>query len=202
MVMTKKAGKHLPREAEDHLSRVDPILAQLIEKFGACPILEKKYDPYGTLVRSIISQQLSAKAADTIEGRILTLAEDLTPARLLEIPSESLRAAGLSAAKVRYIQELSSRVIDGRMNFDDLITRSNDEAMAVLSELPGVGRWTAEMFLIFGLGRPDVLALGDAGLRRAVKLLYGEAAVFEKVGRKWKPYRSVASWYLWKHLDG
>lgn len=189
-------------EAEDHLSGVDPILAQLIAKFGSCPLLAKQYEPYPTLVRSIISQQLSARVADTIERRILALARDFTPASILEIPAESLRGAGLSSAKCRYIRELSTRVIDGRMQFDDLAARSNDEAVAILTELPGVGRWTAEMFLIFGLGRPDVLALGDAGLRRAVRQLYGETSAFEEVGRKWRPYRSVASWYLWKHLDG
>lgn len=200
--MKRKNMKKTSCEAEDHLSSVDPILAQLIAKYGSCPLLAKQYEPYPTLVRSIISQQLSAKVADTIERRVLALARDFTPARILEIPTESLRGAGLSAAKCRYIRELSARVIDGRMQFDGLVGKSDDEAVAILTELPGVGRWTAEMFLIFGLGRPDVLASGDAGLRRAVRQLYGETAVFEKVGRKWKPYRSVASWYLWKHLDG
>lgn len=199
--MTKKNDNYPTDKAEEHLSTADPILSQLIVKFGKCPLFQRNNDPYGTLVRSIISQQLSAKAADTIEGRVLALVQDFNPANILEIHIDRLREAGLSGAKSRYIHELSSRVIDGRMNFDDLHAKSNNEAIAILSELPGVGRWTAEMFLIFGLGRPDVLAQGDAGLKRAVRLLYGEKAVFEKVGKKWKPYRSVASWYLWKYLD-
>lgn len=199
--MTKKKANHSTDTPEEYLSNADPVLSQLIMKFGKCPLLQRNIDPYGTLVRSIISQQLSAKAADTIEGRVLALVQELTPENILEIPTDKLREAGLSGAKSRYIHELSTRVIDGRMNFDGLHAKSNDEAIAILSELPGVGKWTAEMFLIFGLGRPDVLAQGDAGLKRAVRILYGEKAVFEGVGRKWKPFRSVASWYLWKYLD-
>lgn len=189
-------------EAESHLCRIDPLLSNLIAKYGNCPLLRRSTNPYATLIRSIISQQLSVKAADTIEKRVIALVEDLSPACLLKIPVSRFREAGLSGAKSRSILELSSRVADGRINFSDLINTSDEEAIAILSDLPGVGKWTAEMFLIFGLGRPDVWSQGDAGLKRAVKSIYGETAVFEKIGDRWKPYRSVASWYLWKYLDG
>jgi DNA-3-methyladenine glycosylase II len=188
--------------AEKYLSRIDPILASLIQKHGSCPIFSREINPYGTLIRSVISQQLSAKAADTIEGRVVKLVGGLHPAGLLAVSVEGLRGAGLSAAKARYIREISQRVVDGRLDFDRLRDGADEEILVVLTEIPGVGRWTAEMFLIFGLGRSDVLAMGDAGLRRAFRLLYGETADLAKVGELWRPYRSVASWYLWKHLDG
>lgn len=189
-------------EAKIYLCEVDPILSNLIAKHGKCPLLRSSGNPYGTLLRSIISQQLSVKAANTIERRVIALVKDFSPENILEIPVSGLREAGLSGAKARSILELSARVVDGRINFRDLINMSNEEAIVILSDLPGIGRWTAEMFLIFGLGRPDVWSLGDAGLKRAVKSLYGETAAFEKIGDSWKPYRSVASWYLWKFLDG
>lgn len=190
-------------EAQIFLAGIDPVLSMLIERHGQCQLLQVSGNPYGTLVRSIISQQLSVKASDTIEQRVLALAgSDFSPASLLQIPLSGLRSAGLSGAKSRSLLELSARVVDGRINFSDILGMSNEAAIHTLSELPGVGRWTAEMFLIFGLGRPDVWSLGDAGLKRAVKLLYGDEADFEKTGERWRPYRSVASWYLWKHLDG
>ena len=126
------------------------------------------------------------------------------PDGVLSVSVDTLRSAGLSAAKARYILELALRVTDGRLNFDNLENQPDADAIITLTELPGVGRWTAEMFLIFGLKRPDVLALGDAGLRRAAKMLYGyseESELLERISIPWSPYRSVASWYLWKHLD-
>ena len=108
----------------------------------------------------------------------------------------------VSAAKSRYIVELAQRVTDGRLDFDALLSQTDDAVIDALTELPGIGRWTAEMFLIFSLKRPDVLALGDAGLQRAARDLYGEDADLESIGQSWRPYRSVASWYLWRHLDG
>ena len=176
-------------------------MAQLVVAHGPCAIPVRELLPFKTLVTSIIGQQLSAKAADTIERRVLDIVPSFTPDRFLAVPLDALRGAGLSSAKARYIIELAQRVSDGRLNFHDLEAMSDKDVIATLVQLPGIGRWTAEMFLIFGLRRPDVLALGDAGLQRAVRLLYGEKATLDSVGELWRPYQSVASWYLWRHLD-
>ena len=124
-----------------------------------------------------------------------------TPAGFLAVPTEALRAAGLSSAKARYILELAQRVSDGRLNLEAMQEAPDADVIAALVELPGIGQWTAEMFLIFGLSRPDVLSLGDAGLQRAVRLLFGDEAKLEHMGQSWRPFCSVASWYLWRHLD-
>ncbi len=189
------------RAAEKHLSLSCDVMAQLVVTHGTCQIKSRKFRPFNTLVTSIISQQLSAKASDTIEERVLEVVPTFCSHSFLAVSPEVLRKAGLSMAKAKYIIELATRVNDGRLNFDELRHQSDDDVITVLTELPGIGRWTAEMFLIFGLKRPDVLAIGDAGLQRAVRLLYGDNAELESVGQLWKPYRSVASWYLWKHLD-
>lgn len=191
------------RQAERHLSKSDTIMARLVSGYGPCPLAERESLPFYTLVRAIIGQQLSAKSAATIMGRISQITP-VSPAGFLSISVEALKSAGLSAPKTRYILDLASRVADGRLNFDNLENQPDADAIITLTELPGIGRWTAEMFLIFGLKRPDVLALGDAGLQRAAKMLYGsseENGLLERVSTAWSPYRSVASWYLWKHLD-
>jgi DNA-3-methyladenine glycosylase II len=188
-------------DAERYLSQSCAVMAQLVTTHGSCQLAKREFRPFQTLVTSIISQQLSARAAETIGRRVLTVAPTFCPSEFLGAPVEALRAAGLSSAKVSYITELALRVNNGRLNFEALLHRSNSTVIATLTDLPGVGRWTAEMFLIFGLKRPDVLATGDAGLHRAVRQLYGQDATLEGIGRRWKPYRSVASWYLWRHLD-
>lgn len=189
------------RAAEKHLSQSCEVMARLVTVHGPCPIAAREFLPFQTLATSIISQQLSAKAADTIERRVLSIVSSFTPDGFLTVPLEALRGAGLSSAKARYIIELSQRVNSGQLDFGALLKQADDDVIAALVELPGIGRWTAEMFLIFGLRRPDVLALGDAGLQRAARLLYGEDADLESVGQSWRPYCSVASWYLWRHLD-
>ena len=179
-------------------------MKRLIAAHGPCPLAKWEYHPFHTLVTSIISQQLSSKAADTIENRITeTVSVPFDPTELLSIPIESLRNAGLSRPKARYIHELAHRVTDGRLSFSDLESAHDDYVITVLMELPGIGRWTAEMFLIFGLKRLDVLSLGDAGLQRAARLLYtnkDQTELLASVATRWRPYRSVASWYLWRHL--
>lgn len=163
------------RKAEHHLSRSDAVIGQLINKHGPCPLATWEYHPFQTLVTSIISQQLSSKAADTIGNRIAQIVPvPFNPTDLLSTPVESLRTAGLSRAKVRYIHELAQRVSDGRLSFSDLESEKDDDVIAALIEVPGIGRWTAEMFLIFGLKRLDVLSLGDAGLQRTARILYGD----------------------------
>jgi DNA-3-methyladenine glycosylase II len=194
------------REAERHLGKSDAVMETLIAEHGPCPFAQWEYHPFHTLVVSIINQQLSSKAADTIENRVAKIASTpFKPAELLSTPVESLRAAGLSRPKIRYIHELAQHVADGRLSFSNLESVNNDDVVAVLTEMPGIGRWTAEMFLIFGLKRLDVLSLGDAGLQRAARLLYGnnndEAELLARVAHAWRPYRSVASWYLWQHLN-
>ena len=194
------------REAERRLGKSDVIMKRLIGDHGPCPLAEWEYQPFHTLVTSIISQQLSAKAADTIEQRVSEIVTvPFHPDGFLRTPAEALHGAGLSRAKVRYIRELAQRVADGHVSFANLEPLDDDAVIEVLIDLPGVGRWTAEMFLIFGLKRLDVLSLGDAGLQRAARLLYGsthEATdVLNRIGAPWRPYRSVASWYLWQHLS-
>jgi len=191
--------------AERHLSQADEVMARLVSDHGGCPLAEREFRPFHTLAASIISQQLSAKTADTIKCRVSQLVPTpFSPDRFLSVSIENLRSAGLSTAKIRYIREVATHVVDGRLNFDQLVNYPDESVIIALMALPGIGRWTAEMFLIFGLKRPDVLALGDAGLQRAVKTLYGsssESGLLEKVSSSWRPYRSVASWYLWKYLD-
>jgi DNA-3-methyladenine glycosylase II len=176
-------------------------MARLIAQHGPCSLADREFRPFQTLANSIISQQLSAKAADTIERRVMTIVPGFTPTGFLSVSTEALRAAGLSSAKARYILELAQRVSDGRLNLKAMQHAPDAAVIAALVELPGIGQWTAEMFLIFGLRRPDVLSLGDAGLQRAARMLFGDDARLEHVGQSWRPFCSVASWYLWRHLD-
>jgi DNA-3-methyladenine glycosylase II len=180
-------------------------MAGLVEKHPHCPLASREYRPFHTLAASIISQQLSSKAADTIERRVGEIVGyPFSPAGFLSALPERLRAAGLSQAKGRYIRVLAEQVASGQFDLNDLVQQEDEQAIAKLIELPGIGQWTAEMFLIFGLKRPDVLSLGDAGLQRAATDLYGVndgKDVLGLVSRAWCPYRSVASWYLWKHLE-
>ena len=192
--------------AERHLSRADRVMARLIVDYGKCPLARRDDSPFHTLVSSIINQQLSSKAADTIKGRLSEIAPmPFRPEDFLNAPIGSLRTAGLSRAKAAYIRNLAEQMTSGALNFDEMAYEEDERVMQALMSLPGIGRWTAEMFLIFGLKRPDVLAIGDAGLRRAARRLYGDkepAELLTKMGAAWSPYRSVASWYLWRHLDG
>ncbi len=189
------------REAERHLSLSCEVMAQLVATHGTCQLANREFRPFHALATFIISHQLSAKAADTIERRVLEVVPTFSPSGFLAAPLEVLRKAGLSRAKAKYIIQLATRVNDGRLNLPALRHQADDDVLAVLTQLPGVGRWTAQMFLIFALRRPDILAIGDAGLQRAARLLYGDTAELQSVGQAWKPYRSVASWYLWRHLD-
>jgi DNA-3-methyladenine glycosylase II len=198
--------KNLIQKAEQHLSKADTVMKRLVKAHGPCPLAGREYRPFETLVGSIISQQLSAKAADTIKARLVGIVgTPFKPTEILRASVDPLRAAGLSGAKVRYVRELAERVSDGRLSFDELESEDSELVISKLTEIPGVGRWTAEMFLIFGLKRPDVLAVHDAGLQRAVRLLYVTShrsrRSLEEVSESWRPFRSVASWYLWQHLD-
>lgn len=148
-------------------------------------------------------EKLSVKAAATIESRVLAITGGmLTPEGILAAEPEALRACGLSNAKVRYVRALAERVYAGTMDFDAIVAElDNEVVIKALVELPGIGRWTAEMFQIFGLRCLDVLSLGDVGLQRAIRQHFGEAGTLVALGPRWRPYRSIASWYLWQSLN-
>jgi DNA-3-methyladenine glycosylase II len=194
------------RIAERRLARTDPVMRRLISRHGRCPLADREFEPFHMLANSIISQQLSTKAAATIKQRVgIIVGLPFQVDKILSVPPEQLRGAGLSAAKARYIRELADRVSDGRLNFAELIAFDDESVIEKLVEVPGIGRWTAEMFLLFGLKRLDVLAQGDAGLQRAARLLYGKKrkslTLLPRVAEAWRPYRSIASWYLWRSLE-
>lgn len=193
------------------LSRADPSLGLLISRVGPFrPDWRWSVSPYEGLFRSIVYQQLSGKAAATILGRVLGLFGNggfPPPEKLLAMPEERLRSAGLSRNKTAAIRDLASRTRDGTVPDRATARRTPDEALIErLSAVRGVGRWTAEMLLIFGLGRPDVLPTSDLGIRKGFQLTYGmkrlpaETTVARR-GKRWAPYRTVASWYLWRALD-
>ncbi|MFN0123149.1 MAG: DNA-3-methyladenine glycosylase family protein [Blastocatellia bacterium] len=196
--------------AQRHLARRDPVMRDLIRKYGDCRL--KPHTRYFiTLVGSIISQQLSTKAADTIQGRFFALyapARYPTARRILETPDEQIRATGISGQKMRYIRDLAARTEDGSVRLRTLARMPDEEIIEMLTQIKGIGVWTVQMFLIFSLGRLDVLPVGDLGVRKAIERSYRlesipDAPVIEEIATKWqwRPYTSVASWYLWRSLE-
>ncbi len=190
------------------LARRDPVLRDLMRLHGPCGLGDAQHtDPFRALVSAIISQQLSTKAAATIKARLETLAGGrLTPERVSAIDDVELRGVGLSRQKIAYLRDLCDRVTGGRLTLDDLAAMTDEEVVVALTSVKGIGRWTAEMFLMFRLHRPDVLPLGDLGIVKAVQRAYGMRKVpsperLTKLGEQWRPYRSVACWYLWASLD-
>ncbi|MDB5177641.1 MAG: DNA-3-methyladenine glycosylase [Candidatus Saccharibacteria bacterium] len=192
-----------------HLSTSDPRLAFLIETYPKPEFLPHT-NYYHELVDSIISQQLSVKAARTIEGRFKDLfgGEFPSPEQILQKDVEELRAVGLSRPKARYIQDLAMKIIDGEVQFDTLDQLSNQEIIDELTKVKGIGIWTVHMFLMFCMGRLDVLPIGDLGIRNGIMKLYElstvpDASEIEAIAAKnnWHPYESVASWYIWQLLD-
>lgn len=191
------------------LLRRDPILAVLIKRHGPCGLAAaQRADHFSALVRAITGQQLSVKAAATIYGRMVAPmpGSQPTPAALVAVPDEQLRAAGMSRQKIGYLRDLSDKVITGALPLDDLEAMSDEEVIAALTQVKGIGRWSAEMFLMFRLHRPDVLPVDDLGIVNAVHRVYGlrkrpTPDRIRRIGEAWKPYRSVASWYLWRSLE-
>ena len=194
------------------LSEADPVMAGLIELHGDVVRRDLKRErpgeAYGTLVRSIVGQQLSTKAAATIYGRVLERfgGHTPTPKQLLKADPEDLRAAALSRAKVAYLRDLAEHVEDGALELERLPDLPDEEVAAQLMAIKGLGQWTADMFLIFHLGRPDILPVGDQGIRRAIQVQYGlrklpDAKRMQTIAKPWRPYRSLASLYLWTSLD-
>lgn len=197
------------RAAEAHLARADPVLAPLIARHGPCALGQKKRDPFHILCTSIISQQLSTKAADTIQRRVQHLLDarpHLKPAHFLDVEHAALRGCGLSNAKARWMVEIARRTHRGEFSFRKLVKLDDEAAIEMLDALPGIGRWSAEMYLMFALGRLDIFAMDDVGLRRGVNRLYaGGRKLSDRrtlaITKPWAPYRSVASWYLWRLGD-
>jgi DNA-3-methyladenine glycosylase II len=196
------------RKAIIHLKKSDPLLAAVIDRVGPCRI-EYREAEFSTLVRSIVYQQLSGKVAAVIFERFLQLLprRKLTPGAVLRLSIADLRSAGLSNAKAAYILDLAEKTLARSIKFHELPALSDDEVIASLTQVKGVGVWTAHMFLIFALQRPDVLPVGDLGVRSAIKKVYGLEALpvpaeVERIAAAWRPYCSIAAWYLWRSLDG
>ena len=183
----------------------DPVLNKLYKKHGPHEFEDRSHLLYEKLVENIIGQQLSGKAADTIFSRFLKLFDDKFPSfdQLLRMDVEKLRSAGMSYSKAAYIKNIAKAFKEGSIDIKKIIKMSDEEVLKELTKIKGVGKWTAEMILIFTLKREDVFSLGDAGLRRAIKNLYKieKDADILKLVEKWKPFRSHASWYLWRSLE-
>ncbi|WP_428679235.1 DNA-3-methyladenine glycosylase family protein [Reyranella sp.] len=201
-----------PAKAVAHLRAADPRLAAIIETVGPFRMeLKHSRSLFGALAEAIVYQQLSNKAAATIYGRVEALYPDapdgFTPPQILKTPDEALRGCGLSRAKVLAVQDLARRVEGGELpTLDEAQAIPDAELIERLVKVRGIGRWSAEMFLMFRLGRPDVLPLDDYSLRKAYAKAFHKRALLspkalEKAGQKWRPYRTVASWYLWRVLD-
>ncbi len=192
-----------------HLATNDQVLAPLVEKFGL-PTMRAHGNYYQELVESIVSQQLSVKAGASITKRFVALFEGSfpTPEQIIKTDVETMRSAGLSRPKARYIQDLAQHVQDGSIKFNHLDGLTNDEIIAELTAVKGIGEWTVHMFLIFCMGRTNVLAYGDLGVRNGIQKLYGLATIPDKpaveaiaTANNWHPYESYACWYIWKSLD-
>jgi DNA-3-methyladenine glycosylase II len=197
------------QRARRSLMRRDPVLGAAIKKIGPCLMADRqRKDHLSAMVGAIVSQQLSTKAAATIYGRLTALFPDghiPGAAALAAVDDASLRGVGLSAQKVSYLRDLTARIMDGRLELDQLESLPDDLVIDRLTAVKGFGRWTAEMFLMFRLHRPDVLPAGDLGIVKAIQRLYRlrkrpEAKKLLKMGEAWRPYRSVASWYLWQTI--
>lgn len=197
------------RSAERHLVKADPKLAPFIKANGPCRISPHQ-DHYGELVGSIVGQQLSSKAAGAIWRRVLGLfgGKMPTPEELIKVDGQKLRDVGLSWAKVKYVKDLAEHVIDGRLDLAHIATMPNEQLIEQLTAVKGIGEWSAHMYMMFGLGRLDILPVGDLGIKKAVQKLYGfdqlptaEQIITVANQHNWHPYESVASWHLWQSLD-
>jgi DNA-3-methyladenine glycosylase II len=194
------------QKAIHHLRRSDPVLAGIIDRVGDYRI-EFRDPDFETLVKSIVYQQLSGRVASVIFGRLArATGGKITPAGILKLRPARMRAVGLSGQKTEYIRDLARHTRDGRVRFEELAELPDDEVMARLTAVKGIGVWTAHMFLIFALRRHDVLPTGDLGIRNAIRQAYGLEAMplpaeIEAMAERWRPFCTVASWYLWRSLE-
>lgn len=197
------------KKAIDHLRKVDTVLATVIDTVGKCSLVPRTEGTHFDYVaRSIVYQQLSGKAAATIHGRFLALLDESkpAPAQILTIAEPQLRKVGLSGQKAKYIRSVAEQSHSGELAIEMLHELSDEEIISALTHVKGIGVWTAQMFLMFRLGRPDVLPIGDLGIQKGVQRAYGlrklpKPEKVRKIGKKWAPYRTVGSWYMWRLLD-
>ena len=196
---------HYWADACKHLMKKDRVMKRLIPQFGqAC--LQTRGDAFATLARSVVGQQISVKAAQTVWDRCAKLPEQMTPAQVLRLKIDDMRAAGLSVRKVEYLVDLALHFDNGAVHADAWSAMDDEAIIAELVAIRGIGRWTAEMFLIFHLMRPDVLPLDDVGLINGISKSYFSGEVVSRsdareVALAWAPYRTVATWYIWRSLD-
>jgi DNA-3-methyladenine glycosylase II len=194
------------QEAIHHLRRSDPVLAGIIDRVGDYRI-EFREPGFETLVKSIVYQQLSGRVANVIFGRLTAAAGGkITPAHILKLRPVRMRRVGLSGQKTEYIRDLARHTRDGRIKFEELQELPDEDVMARLTAVKGIGVWTVHMFLIFALRRYDVLPTGDLGIRNAIRQAYGLEALpapaeIEAMAERWRPFCTVASWYLWRSLE-
>jgi DNA-3-methyladenine glycosylase II len=212
MPQTRSAGKPSAkgkavssRAIEKALCKLDPVLGKVIRQKGPCPLKHKR-GGFDIVCRMIVFQQLSGKAANTIWERLRFLCprKKVTPTAVAALSVQQMRSVGLSRQKIGYLRNLVGHVNDGSLNFSHLSSMSDSAVAEHLTQVKGIGQWTAEMYLMFVLGRPDVFSAGDLGLRTGVKKLYGPRRKdfnFAKFAERWKPYRTIASWYLWRSLE-
>lgn len=185
-------------QAHIHLAK-DPVMAKLIKKYGEIEVKPSDTDHFTDLIDTIVSQQLSIKAASTIFGRFKSLLKSFPfdPQEVLDLDEDLARSAGVSYAKIRYSKNIAKAVIEGSLHLSKFDSMSDDEIKSELVKINGIGPWTAEMFLMFTLGRPDIFSIGDLGLKNAILKLYPSGVD----PASWKPYRTYACRYLWKSLD-
>ena len=194
------------KKAVEHFKKVDPHLHSVGSRIDIIDLILHP-DPFIRLCRSIVGQQLSVKAASTIFGRFEKLFQkEINPIELLKFSDEKLREAGLSFQKIKYLRDLSQKTLDKELDIYNLHKKNNDEVIADLLKVKGIGQWTAEMFLMFSLAREDVFSFGDLGLQNAIMKLYGLQAkptieYMEKLSKKWSPYRTYAALILWRSLN-
>lgn len=200
--------KFSPIKAAEHLSATDPVMGDIIGRVGAFKPNPPKGTPFDELLRAIIYQQLSGKAAGTIHGRLENYFGGRPPAPgdILATPDEDLRSVGLSRQKLSYLKDLAEKAESGAVALHGLDRLGDEEIITSLTQVKGIGRWTVQMFLMFTLQRPDVLPELDLGIQKAVKLAYDlpempKPKELVVIGERWKPYRTVASWYLWRSLE-
>ena len=192
-------------DACKHLMKKDRVMKRLIPQFGqAC--LQSRGDAFATLARSVVGQQISVKAAQTVWDRFAKLPQQMTPAQVLRLKIDDMRAAGLSARKVEYLVDLALHFDNGLVHVEDWVAMDDEAIIDELVAIRGIGRWTAEMFLIFHLMRPNVLPLDDVGLINGISKSYFSGEVVSRsdareVALAWAPYRTVATWYIWRSLD-
>ncbi|VAW78685.1 DNA-3-methyladenine glycosylase II [hydrothermal vent metagenome] len=196
------------RRAECYLAKADPVLARMIEQHGPCTLERDPHPRFHTLVWAIVNQQLSVKAARSIEGKLLKHfgSDVFHPEHFYRVRETTLRRCGLSGAKIRYIREIARRVRQEELDLHCLDTLDDERVAEILMDLPGIGQWTAEMLLMFSLGRMDVLPVGDLALRKSMRAHWGldEDVPHDEylvLAEAWRPYRTVASWYIWAAVD-